>query len=224
MVGSILVFELPLALTESDYSDLPPELLHNEPQLVKEMQSGSEQAFTSLYRYFSPRLYSNILRMVHDPALTEELVQELFTRIWQKRNSRGVGEDFRGYMYRIAQNLVFDFFRKMKKDRLLQEKFRAMASEADASATAEEMLDQRQSMGIINNAIEHLPPQQKKVYKLVKQEGYTYKKAAENLGISPFTVKEYLSLANQSIRNYLIHHSDSPRELLLMALIVLSLS
>ncbi len=223
MVGSFLVFKLPLTLTVSDYSHLPLELLHNEPQLVNEMQSGSEQAFTSLYRHYSPRLYHNILSMVHDPVLAEELVQELFTRIWQKRSSKGIGEDFKGYMYRIAQNLVFDFFRRMKKDRILFEKFRAMASEADASATAEEVLDQRQSMGIINNAIEHLPPQQKKVYKLVKQEGYTYKKAAENLGISPFTVKEYLSLANQSIRNYLIHHSDGPRELLLMALIIISL-
>ena len=165
----------------------------------------------------------NIIRMVHDPVLAEELVQELFTRIWQKRDSRRISEDFQGYMYRIAQNLVFDFFRKMKKDRLLLEKFKMMSSEADASATAEEVLEQRQSMGIINNAIEHLPPQQKKIYKLVKQEGYTYKKAAEVTGISPFTVKEYLSLANKSIRNYLIHHSDTPRELMLVVLIYFSL-
>lgn len=165
----------------------------------------------------------NIVRMVHDSVLAEELVQELFTRIWQKRESRGIAEDFQGYMYRIAQNLVFDFFRKMKKDRLLMEKFKSMASEVDNSEAMEDMLDQRQSIVIINNAIEHLPPQQKKVYKLVKQEGYTYKKAAEEVGISPFTVKEYLSLANKSIRNYLIHHSDAPRELLLVALIFFSL-
>lgn len=215
---------LPLSLlTATDFSDLPSKLLHNEPELIREMQTGCQEAFTALYRHYSPHLYMNIIRMVHDPVLAEELVQELFTRIWQKRESQGITEDFQGYMYRIAQNLVFDFFRKMKKDRILLEKFKTITSEADASATADEILDHRQSMGIINNAIEHLPPQQKKVYKLVKQEGYTYKKAAEEVGISPFTVKEYLTLANKSIRNYLIHHSDAPRELILVVLIYFSL-
>lgn len=157
----------------------------------------------------------NILRMLHDPQATEELVQELFTRIWQKRTCKGIKEDFTAYMYRIAQNLVNDFFRKLKKDHALMEKFKALTSEADAALSAEEMLQQQQTEGIINHAIEHLPPQQKKVYKLVKQNGYTYKKVAEDLGISPFTVKEYLVLANKSIRNYVDQH----RELLLLVIL-----
>lgn len=71
--------------------------------------------------------------MIHDPAATEELVQELFTRIWQKRDAKGIRENFTGYMYRIAQHLVHDFFRKLKKDRTLLEKFRALVQEADAA-------------------------------------------------------------------------------------------
>ena len=157
--------------------------------------------------------------MVRDPLTTEELVQELFTRIWHKRTAKGIKEDFHGYMYRIAQNLVHDFFRRLKKDHVLMERFRASIEETDKTANAEEMLQQQQSRGIINNAIEHLPPQQKKVYKLVKEEGYTYQKAAEDMGISPFTVKEYLSLANKSIRNYILSHVGSPSEIVLLALI-----
>lgn len=183
------------------------------------MQGGSQQAFTVLYKHYSPILYINIQRMVRDPLATEELVQELFTRIWHKRNCKGIQEDFTGYMYRIAQNLVHDFFRRLKKDHALMQKFKALAEETDKAANAEDMLQQRQSTGIINNAIEHLPPQQKKVYRLVKQQGYTYQKAAEDMGISPFTVKEYLNLANKSIRNYILNHVGSPSEILLAALI-----
>lgn len=157
--------------------------------------------------------------MVHDPVLAEEMVQELFTRVWQKRSAKGMSEDFAGYIYRIAQNLVIDFFRKMKKDRQLMERFSLLASKADPDLSAEERLQRQQSLGIIHHAIEHLPPQQRKVYRLVREEGYTYKKAAENLGISPFTVKEYLANAQQSIRNYLLNHTDAPRELLLLALL-----
>jgi RNA polymerase sigma-70 factor (ECF subfamily) len=64
---------------------LPTENLHNEPLLIREMRSGSEEAFILLYRYYSPKLYINIKRMVHDPVVAEELVQELFTKIWEKK-------------------------------------------------------------------------------------------------------------------------------------------
>lgn len=197
---------------------MPLENLQNETLLIREMQAGSHEAFTILYRHYSPLLYINIQSMLHDPAATEELVQELFTRIWQKRAYKGISDNFTGYMYRIAQHLVHDFFRKLKKDHMMMEKFKALTTETEA-AKAEGLLQQQQSYGLIEKAIDHLPPQQKKAYKLVKQEGCTYKKAAEDMGISPFTVKEYLNLANKSIRNYLLTKVDSPHELIMSALI-----
>lgn len=203
---------------------MPNINLHNESLLVQAMQAGDQEAFTTLYRHYSPLLYLNILRMLHDAEAAEELVQELFTRIWQKRACKGIREDFRGYMYRVAQNLVFDFFRRLKKDRALMERFRSITGEADAVAGPEERLQQQQAAGIIRNAIEHLPPQQKKVYQLVKQDGYTYKMAARDMGISPFTVKEYLSLANKSIRNYVLSHANQQRDIILVTLMALSLS
>jgi RNA polymerase sigma-70 factor (ECF subfamily) len=186
------------------------------------MQCGSQEAFTALYRHYSPLLYINIRRMLHDPIATEELVQELFTRVWQKRESKAMAENFSAYIYRIAQHLVIDFFRTLKKDNALQERFRRLAVQTEETTTVEDKLQQQESMQIINSAIDHLPPQQKKAYKLVREEGYTYKKAAVNMGISPFTVKEYLTLANKSIRNYILHHVDSPGNIVLGALICLS--
>lgn len=170
------------------------------------MQAGSEEAFTTLYRHYSPRLYLNILRMIHDPALAEEIVQELFTRIWQKKESKGIQENFAGYMYRVGEHLVHDFFRKMQRDRRLLERFRAVA-EKDYQYV-EETLQFKQSTAILEKAIGHLSPQQKKVYELVKVEGCTYKKAAEIMGISPLTVKEYLVSTNKFIRNYVLTHMD----------------
>lgn len=189
------------------------ESIHNETALVQEMQAGSEEAFTSLYRHYSPQLYMNILRMIHDPVMTEEIVQELFTRIWQKRASQGITENFAGYMYRVGQNLVHDFFRKLQRDRQLIERFSKFASENYEHI--EEALHQQQSSAILQKAIDQLSPQQKKVYELVRQEGYTYKKTAEIMGISAHTVKEYLVAANKTIRNYLLTHANSTLALIL---------
>ena len=151
---------------------MPSDNLHNEPLLIRELQSGSQEAFTLLYRFYSPRLYVNIKRMVHDPVVAEEMVQELFTRVWKKRDCKGIREDFTGYIHRIAQHLVHDFFRKLKKDQLLLERFRIWAEEKTETKTAVDILEQNQSFVILNSAIEHLPVQQKKAYKLVRQEGY----------------------------------------------------
>ena len=189
------------------------ENLHNESLLVQEMQSGNEEAFTALYRHYSPRLYLNILKMVRDPLLAEEMVQELFTRVWLKRTNKGLKENFSGYIYRTGQNLVHDFFRRLKRDHLLRERFRSFAETQDEQI--EEVLHRRQSSVILNKAIEQLSPQQKKVYELVRVEGCTYKRAAEIMGISPLTVKEYLTDTNKSIRRYVLNNIDSSAGLLL---------
>ena len=182
------------------------------------MQSGSEEAFTTLYRYYSPRLYLNVLGMIRDPALAEELVQELFTRIWQKRDCQGIAEDFTGYMYRIALNLVHDLFRRIKRDRRLRQRFSFLAGEFYEHI--EQQVNQQQLSAILQHAIEKLPKQQKRAYQLVKLEGQTYKKAAEEMGISPLTVKEYLVAANKSIRTNISGNTGS---LFLLSLVVLDL-
>ena len=123
------------------------------------MQQGSEVAFTALYNHYGPRLYLNILRMVKDDSQTGELVQELFTRIWQKRTSKGISDNFEGYVYRVAQNLVYDFFRKLKRDHQLLAKFRALAEEN--YEYIEEGLQQKENFHFLHKAIEQLPPQQR---------------------------------------------------------------
>jgi RNA polymerase sigma factor (sigma-70 family) len=198
------------------------ESIKNESLLVQAMQSGSEEAFTALYRYYSPQLYLNILKLVRDPLLAEDMVQELFTRIWLKRESPGLKENFAGYMYRVGQHLVHDFFRKVKRDRRLLERFRSFAELQYEHI--EEAMQHQQSSAVFKKAIDLLPPQQKKVYELVKLEGYTYKQAAGIMGISPLTVKEYLAASNKSIRSYVLSHIDGAPGLLLCIALCASLS
>ena len=191
--------------------------LENESVLIQEMQAGNQEAFATLYRFYSPRLYMNILRMVRDPLTTEEMVQELFTRIWHKRESKGIKENFAGYLYRTGQHLVHDFFRKLQKDKQLQERFRSQLKETYQHV--EEIVELHQSTAILQKAIKQLSPQQKKVYELVKMEGCSYKKAAEILGISPLTVKEYLVTTKKTIRNYLKSQMDNSPELMFFMLL-----
>ena len=174
---------------------------------VEALQKGDTEAFTVLYRHYSSQLYSGILRIVKDPVSAEEITQELFTRVWLKREVPGMQENFAGYIYRIGQRLVFDFFRKLKSDKKLQQKFTKLASEQ--YNPVEELLLQKECSQLLNKAIDQLSPQQRRVYKLVKQEGYTYKKASEIMGISPLTVKEYLVTGKKNLQQYMLNNMDA---------------
>lgn len=195
------------------------ESLHNEHLLIEAMQAGSEPAFTTLYRHYSPQLYLNILGIIRDPLWAEEMVQELFIRIWQKRDSSGLQQNFRGYIYRMGQHLVHDFFRRVQRDRKLEERFKALASRH--YSPIEEDVNNTQLKGLLQEAVEQLSPQQKKAYRLVRVEGHTYKQAAEIMGISPLTIKEYLTNSHKSIRSYIIHHTGGEVWSLLYLLFIL---
>lgn len=174
---------------------------------MEALQRGDREAFTVLYRHYSPQLYSGILRIVKDPLSAEEIIQELFTRVWLKREVPGLQENFAGYIYRIGQRLVFDFFRQLKADKKRLQKFTKL-SEAQYNPV-EELLLQKECSLLLNKAIEQLSPQQKRVYKLVKEEGYTYKKASEIMGISPLTVKEYLVTGKKNLQQYMLNNMDA---------------
>jgi RNA polymerase sigma-70 factor (ECF subfamily) len=110
----------------------------------------------------------------------------------------------------------------MQRDKKLLERFRSQVKEEYEHV--EEIVQLHQSSAILENAIKQLSPQQKKVYELVKVEGCTYKKAAEIMGISPFTVKEYLVTTKKFIRNYLRTHMDNAPELLFFVAICINIS
>lgn len=185
-----------------------------EPDLVLKIKAGDTRAFEQLYHLYSPRLYLNILKMVKDELIAEELIQELFTKIWQKREELDLAIDFLPYLYRSAQNLVYDFFRKLQRDRKMLEHYKSIATENYEHIEA--ALNYKESEHLLKIALEKLSPQQRNVYLFCKIQGYTYKQAAEKMGISPHTVKEYLSKANNSVKVYLLSNMDITFGLLML--------
>lgn len=177
-----------------------------ESELISKLRNGDQLAFEQLYHHYSPPLYLNILKMVKDELATEELIQELFTRIWQKRGSLYIESDFKGYLYRAAQNLVHDFYRNLQRDRKMRDHFKSIATENYEHI--EKGLYYKESEQLLKLALDQLTPQQRNVYQFCKIDGYTYKQAAEKMGISSHTVKEYLGKANIAVKIYLLSNLD----------------
>jgi RNA polymerase sigma-70 factor (ECF subfamily) len=183
-----------------------PDLLYDENALLRRLNDGDQAAFTILYRHHSEPLYYNILRLVKISQVAEEMVQEIFTRIWHKRQELAIETSFAAYLHKAGQNQVIDFYRKLQRDRALYNHFKTIAT--GNYSHIEEQLTYSEKVVVLQKALDSLPPQQKKVYQLCKMEGFSYKAAASELGISPFTVKEYLTKARHTVRLYFQNHPD----------------
>ena len=185
---------------------------YNEQQLLGELKSGNEEAFTLLYHEYSGPMYYNVLKMVKDETLTEEIVQDIFTKIWQKREALNIEVSFASYIYRVAQNSVIDSFRKLSRNRELMAKFKKLSS-CNYQHVEEEVCFKESDL-LLQKAINTLPPQQKKVYQLCELEGCTYKDTAFRMDIGHQTVKEYLSKARLTVRTFLEKNIDNPYALM----------
>jgi len=178
----------------------------NTTFLVQQMQLGSEQAFTRLYDYFSTPLYRNIFRMVKDEDITEELLQDLFLKLWTKRSDLDHRKPLKPYLYKIAASLVYNYFRKVAQDKRLVGQL--ILSTVDHISSVEDEIVGREALDLLKEAINHLPPQRRLVFTLCKLEGCSYKEVGDRLGISGATINEHIVKANKAIKDFFLTHQD----------------
>lgn len=183
-----------------------PYKSHSEKSLILQLKGGCTVAFTELYHQYSERLYYNILALVKDNDTAEELVQDIFARIWHKREQLDIEHSFGGYLFTSGRNRVYDFFATATRNHQLYERIRCTASEAYSHI--EEALLSRENASILQKAIASLSPQRRRVFELCKLEGCSYKEVSELLSVSMATVKEHMTQARNTLRKYLEEHEE----------------
>lgn len=190
--------------------------LNSESELLVRLQSGDQAAFELLYHAYSKEIYRKFLRMVKDISLAEELTQDVFVKIWNKREVINIDQPFHYYLLTLANNIVNDFYRKAARDRKLQDDIIAASSEL--YNPTEEQIFYKESKDFLDKAIESLPEQQRLVFKLCKIEGKSYEEVSQLLGISTSTISNHIVKATKSVKKYFF---TSKRGFLLLALCLL---
>jgi RNA polymerase sigma-70 factor (family 1) len=174
--------------------------------LIHQLQHGSEQAFTLLYDKYSKQLYRNILRLVKDEDVAQELLQDLFLKIWENRWNINPDKSFKSYLFKIAENLVYTHFGKIAKDNRLIAKL--VISYVDLDTNAEETIINKENHELLNKAITSLSPQRKQVFTLCKLEGKSYEEVSKELGISTSTIRDHIVKANKALKQYYLLNQD----------------
>lgn len=166
-----------------------------------EVAAGSEPAFRSLYNWYAPRLYAVALMYSKSPLTAQDIVQEVFLRIWTMREELPQLSNFGGYIHNSTRNLVISTLRK-KLPLLLPDFEKNAVAEEDTWKPAHQ-LEAKEAATCIKQAVQQLPLRQQQVYQLAKENGLPLKEVAAQLGISYNTAREHMSQALKSIRNYI---------------------
>lgn len=182
-----------------------------ENELLRQVAMGDEIAFRQLFHLYHQQLGAYIHRVTESSELAEEIVQDVFLKIWMSREALQGVKSFKAYLFVISKNHALNVLRKTIKERHLHAHWNQDIINAIPVAD-NDFYDEY--YGLLDKAIDCLPPQQQKVYLLSRHEHLKYVEIAQRLEISRETVKKYLQIAVSSITTYIQANSD------LMAFIV----
>jgi RNA polymerase sigma-70 factor (family 1) len=159
---------------------------------------GDEQALKKLYEYYANRLFHFAFTIIHSKELAEEIVEDVFIKIWNKRTTIANIENFNMYLYVAARNISCNYLRKHNKKKVIDLNEVSLPYYY-VGATPEELMITSETLSKINQVINDLPPKCRMIFKLVKEDGLKHREVAELLDVSVKTVENQIGIALKKI-------------------------
>ncbi|HEY9257439.1 RNA polymerase sigma-70 factor [Chitinophaga sp.] len=186
---------------------MPLPDIFDEPKMLELLVQGDESSFASIFGRYQPKVFGTAIGFLKSAALAEEIVQDVFMKVWLKRAEFGHVKNLEAYLLSMTRHLILD---RLKKAAYENNHLKAFtASIPDFTNTTDHRLRNRQCEILLQEAITLLPPQQKQVYQLAKTAGYSHDEIATQMGISRLTVKKHMAVALHRIRQHLGSHISS---------------
>lgn len=187
-------------------------ILFNEKELIHRIKEGDVVAFELVYRHYAQRLAIKLLQLLKSEELAQDILQDVFLKVWEIRDRLDPELSFGAFLYTIAGNLSKNTFQKSLQLQIYHQR----TSFEETHSPIDALMDQKDAAFALNEAMERLTPRQKEIYTLHKIDGYSYVEISERLGISTHTINHLMQQANKQLKTVLMTHS------LLLAAILLS--
>lgn len=160
-------------------------------ELIKRLKKGDMDAFDSVYRAYSKKVYGYIFRYLKHDMDTEDIVQEVFLKIWEMHNSIDVKESFDAYIFTITHNLTINYLRKKVTEQKYVEYVTSLQKEENVYEITDE-IHYREMEQKYRSLLNKLSPRQQEIFRLSREKGLSHKEIAAKLNISPNTVNNHL--------------------------------
>ena len=188
---------------DNPLSHLQDSTAYNEKELLLQVAEGNQSAFRQLFLHWNQLLAGYVLRITESREMTEEIVQDVFMKIWMTRETLPAVNNFKHFLLVVSRNRAFDALKKQLKEK---ERKRIWEEENKPELHIADHEPERSGVSLIDQAIDNLPPRRKEVYLLSRHERLSYKEIAARLGISKESVKTHLKLASDSITSFIRSH------------------
>jgi RNA polymerase sigma-70 factor, ECF subfamily len=168
-------------------------------QLAYRIKLGDEQAFELLFRKYFVRLCAFSNKFLGDPEIAQEIVQDVFAKVWEGRNEIDPEDSLKSYLFKIAKNLSINNLKRKEVESKYTEIYKLVYSDYSDFSPYESLLA-RELEDNIASSIGKLPAECRKVFELSRTEGLKYKEIADALNISVKTVEAQMSKALRVLR------------------------
>ena len=175
---------------------------YSETELLYQVSTGNREAFTELFEHYQTLVYDYSIHLTRSKSQAEEIVQDVFIKVWINREEILKIENFGAYINRSARNQSYTALRKIAAAAL------RLVELNDTTipdvANSEHLLLFNESTKMLKDVVNTLPPQRKLVYELCHEKGLKYEEVAMKLNISSGTVHKHMKLALKTIRAHFL--------------------
>ncbi|MGN6802436.1 MAG: RNA polymerase sigma factor [Ginsengibacter sp.] len=183
------------------------ENLENEKVLLDLIAEGNESAFKELFDHYHNRTYTVAYKLTKSKVTAEEIVQDVFLKIWVGRSKLKSIDNFNGYLFIVTRNHSYKVLKSIARN------YRSVPIidlnlKRETTDVSDLLLDKEYGK-LLEIAVDRLPNQQKKVYHLIKNQGLKREEVANKLELKPETVKFHLAQAMKNIRSFCMIYLES---------------
>lgn len=175
-----------------------------EMDLLFKLKSRDPAAFSKIYKLYIKKVYGFTLVIVKSPMLAEDIAHDTFVKLWEHATEIYTDRPLQAYLFTLAKNQALNTIRRASRETWISDE---MISNAKTAGEDGFQFTQRKDTGhFIRMAMDQLPPQRRLIYDLCRNQGLTYKQAAEKLGIKDSTVNSQMVKALKTIKDFMIRN------------------
>jgi len=170
-------------------------------ELIEKLRIGDVDAFDQVYQRYAGKLYAFSLKYLKSKEEAEELVQSVFLKVWEHKKNLKKDTSFKSYLFTIAYNEICNLFRRRKYQQNFITKIETESWES--CGETEDQIEFQFVLEQVDQIIARLPEKQKTIFLKSRQEGKSTKEIADEFGLSPGTIDNYISESLKFIRTNL---------------------
>jgi RNA polymerase sigma-70 factor (ECF subfamily) len=177
---------------------MPNHKTYNDQQLLDLLKNGDEAAFTEIYDRYSALLLIHADNKLHDEDEARDVVQDVFVRLWEKRDQINVSSNLSGYLYSTVRNQIFNMIKHQKVISTYTKGL--LDANTNNQIYADHLIREKQFAAMIEAEIAALPPRMRQVFELRRLENLSNKEVAAKLGVTELTATDQMKKAMKILR------------------------